>query len=384
MDQDTKKNTSKGEKKNMKSKKSNQNKKNKTKKDKKNDRKRDDVADAIPNVLDVTPIVAVAPIAAVAIPLPDDIHPDQHYTPPVSAQSNTTDHQFPNEGSINPVIYPVVSEIAAVAVPLPDDIHPNQHYIPPVSNQPSAMFPNQEGRNQPNIGSPISGNGNVKLKDQGYSSGLIYSIGLNNVICPLRIWVVDNSGSMKKRDGHRISENKRTKQPFLLECTRWAEMQDTVEYHARMAAQLESPTVFRLLNKASTGQQQFSIGERGHQFIQEDLNIALETIWRTVPNGKTPLVEHIYQIRSVIMPIRNSLCQDGQKVVVVIATDGLPTDSSGTICLERFKVALRSLLQLPILLVIRLCTDMKSVVKFYHKLDADLEYKLEVLDDFFG
>ena len=60
---------------------------------------------------------------------------------------------------------------------------------------------------------------------------------------PLSIWIVDNSGSMIHVDGHRIIQKQN--QLKLVECTRWAEMQQTIEYHAMMAAQLQSPTVFR-------------------------------------------------------------------------------------------------------------------------------------------
>lgn len=75
------------------------------------------------------------------------------------------------------------------------------------------------------------------------------------------------------------------------------------------------------------------------------------------------------------------------KVAVILATDGLPTDSQGyggDEITEAFINSLRALEGLPIWLVIRLCTDESDVTDFYNKLDGMLELSLEVLDDFLG
>jgi hypothetical protein len=80
-----------------------------------------------------------------------------------------------------------------------------------------------------------------------------------------------------------------------------------------------------------------------------------------------------------------SLRQDGTKVVVVLATDGLPTDSHGQCDIttkREFTQALRSLEGLPVWIVVRLCTDEDDVVEYYNNLDAQLELSIEVLDDF--
>ena len=79
------------------------------------------------------------------------------------------------------------------------------------------------------------------------------------------------------------------------------------------------------------------------------------------------------------------LRQNGQKAVIVIATDGLPTETNVNgheKNKELFVKAMRSLEGLPIWIVIRLCTDDEHVVNFYNDLDEQLELSLEVLDDF--
>jgi hypothetical protein len=56
-----------------------------------------------------------------------------------------------------------------------------------------------------------------------------------------RTWIVDNSGSMVTKDGHRIVETSRSK--FQGQCvTRWEELVETVLYHAELASILRTPT----------------------------------------------------------------------------------------------------------------------------------------------
>lgn len=226
------------------------------------------------------------------------------------------------------------------------------------------------------------------MKEQGFPTGLARAMTRNNAAFPLRIWVVDNSGSMSSSDGHRMVETKNKNEVKIVNCTRWTEIQETVEYHAQMAALLRAPTVFRLLNDPGriSGPQQFSIAERGEENLDEDLAIALQTM-RSSPNGTTPLAEHVREIRENIRSLEPSLIQDGTKVVIVLATDGLPTDYRG-LCDHRTKQefidALRTLGGLPVWVVIRLCTDEDDVVEFYNELDSLPEISLEVLDDFMG
>ena len=225
------------------------------------------------------------------------------------------------------------------------------------------------------------------LHSQGFTEGLTEALLRNNRAFPLRIWVVDNSGSMNARDGHRLVETAKQKDVKLVDCTRWAEMQQTVEYHIQMAALTESPTVFRLLNDPGrvAGPQQFSVAEQGSSQLDADVARAQSTILNTSPGGVTPLIPHIHEIRDNVRALEPQLRAEGTKVVVVLATDGLPTNEMGmsdSLLQSQFVNALRELEGLPVWMVVRLCTDEDNVVEFWSELDKQLELSLEVLDDF--
>ena len=59
-----------------------------------------------------------------------------------------------------------------------------------------------------------------QLTNQGYTRGLANSLSNTIKNFPLRIWVVDNSGSMRNTDGHRFVETKRSQDVKVVNCSR--------------------------------------------------------------------------------------------------------------------------------------------------------------------
>jgi len=225
-----------------------------------------------------------------------------------------------------------------------------------------------------------------ELVSQGYTSGMTKAIGNCVNTFPLRIWLVDNSGSMATSDGNRMV-NAKNGELKSVSCTRWKEIQETVDYHVHLSALLRAPTTFRLLNNPGqcAGQQIFSVADKGDWMIPSDAEIARNTMNNAYPSGVTPLSKHIYEIREQVVLMAPNLNAQGCKVTIVLATDGLPTDSRGTggkIEQMNFLEAMRSLEGLPVWIVIRLCTDNDAVVEFYNDLDRQLELSVEVLDNF--
>eukprot|EP00977_Amphora_coffeiformis_P009970 scaffold2330_cov153-Amphora_coffeaeformis.AAC.2 len=228
---------------------------------------------------------------------------------------------------------------------------------------------------------PTAGQENIRissqtirdLRDQGFTQGLAESLQTNKRAFPLSIWIIDNSGSMNQRDGHRFVETTNSSVVKVVECTRWAEMQQTVSYHVQLAALLQSPTVFRMLNDPGrvAGPQQFSIAETTTSSspgggsdamtrISEQVAVAQQVMLNTTPGGVTPLIPHLQEVRQNILDMEDQLRAEGAKVVLVLATDGLPTDERGIsdrATQQQFVSALRSLEGLPVWIVVRLCTD---------------------------
>jgi hypothetical protein len=176
----------------------------------------------------------------------------------------------------------------------------------------------------------------------------------------------------------------------IVPCTRWKELQGTIEYHAELGGLIEATTTFRLLNDpgAMIGPQEFTVGDMAStKSIDDQVTAAISIVQRTQPGGVTPLTQHIQEITSRIATIADSLRSQGQKAVVVIATDGLPSDQSGLSndrVRQQFVDALQRLQQLPVWVVVRLCTNDDSVVEYYNDLDKVLELPMECLDDFLG
>lgn len=211
-------------------------------------------------------------------------------------------------------------------------------------------------------------------------TGLAQELGKTKVTFPIRFWICDNSGSMQTSDGSELrGSNKESLQ--VVHCTRWKELQSTLEYHCELAGLISAQTIFRFLNDPGQYPQEFSIEHPSH--VAGGIHI----VRNVQPAGVTPLTSHLNNIYDRVSDLATMLRSSGQRAVVVIATDGLPSDNMGKSNNEtrrQFIDGLRRLQSLPVWIVFRLCTDDNAVVEFYNELDRILEAPLEVIDDFFG
>eukprot|EP00586_Coscinodiscus_wailesii_P023926 CAMPEP_0172503382 /NCGR_PEP_ID=MMETSP1066-20121228/168729_1 /TAXON_ID=671091 /ORGANISM="Coscinodiscus wailesii, Strain CCMP2513" /LENGTH=395 /DNA_ID=CAMNT_0013279095 /DNA_START=73 /DNA_END=1257 /DNA_ORIENTATION=+ len=231
-----------------------------------------------------------------------------------------------------------------------------------------------------------------ELKTSGFTDGLIAKLRDNTKEIPMRIWILDNSGSMNRNDGCRVVETADGKMKQVA-CTRWAELQDCMNDHLDLMGCMRTPTVLRFLNDPgiTTGPQRMSICENADQSrvnnLERDIFNAKTMIRSVRPDGVTPLVQHIREIEAQVRLIEPELSREGKRVVVIVATDGLPNttgdaeDSHSLECRE-FLEMLTDLFKLPVWVNIRLCTRDEHVVNFYGDIDQQMELSVDVLSDF--
>jgi hypothetical protein len=292
-------------------------------------------------------------------------------------------------------------------------------------------------------------NNNLRRHDKLLELGIDIPFGLRQQLLTnayesihKRIWILDNSGSMNIMDGHQVLLDQQSQQQQQQQhdptttppttnndhnsilCSRWLEVQETVQCHAQLSSVLGIPTDFHLLNPPKIangpfsllrGQQTFRVGykttasddqHRNSNQSTKDLKRVQNVMVRTEPNGQTPLAQSITNIRREIVSLQSQLELLGQKVCLVIATDGSNytprnvdrmiravstvnnnNDNNGSSAggggtkavpllestyyiseEERQRdviEALSSLQGLPVVVVIRLCTDHQPLVDFY-------------------
>lgn len=185
---------------------------------------------------------------------------------------------------------------------------------------------------------------------------------------PVRYFIVDDSGSMAKNDGHRRIENGNANK--LVPCSRWAEVTDALRFHAGLAEAVGIPTEFRLLNGAPP----MIVGEGtddGAAYKQ------LNEILDRSPGGATPLCRHVSEVIDRLKAVEDRLRANAQKAVIIIMTDGDASDGN-------MAEAMALLENLPVWVVVRLCTDEEDIGTYWNSIDQQLELEIDVLDDLVG
>lgn len=133
-----------------------------------------------------------------------------------------------------------------------------------------------------------------------------------------------------------------------------------------MAAQ--APSEFRFINTTKS----ILIGsglDTGDARYEE-----LKTLFKKNPENGTPLCRHIRDVIEKVKVLEPQLRDQNQKACVTIATDGEPTDGD-------LVEAMQALKELPVIVVVKLCTDDRKVVDFWNNVDTQLELDMDVIDD---
>jgi hypothetical protein len=132
-------------------------------------------------------------------------------------------------------------------------------------------------------------------------------------------------------------------------------------------------TEFRFLNACGP----LVIGQKDGSGVSEANMKTLFRVLEGSPAGGTPLCEHIRAVTAGIQAAAPSLKANGQKAVVIIATDGESSDGN-------MSDAMRPLQALPVHVIVRLCTDDERIKQYWNNIDRELELEVDILDDFAG
>jgi len=203
------------------------------------------------------------------------------------------------------------------------------------------------------------------LKSQNWPTGLIEMLIQGFLKTPIRFIIVDNSGSMASSDGQQIINQ--GNQGRFVKCSRWTELTGALRFHAALAEAARAPTEFRLLNNALPIL--LGVGDDNGQKLHQ-----LFDLFDQSPSGGTPLCRHIGEIVAQITALAPQLYANNQKAVLIIASDGEASDGDVSRAMEPLK-------NLPVWVVIRLCTGEERICEYWSNIDKQLEIDMDVLDD---
>jgi len=174
------------------------------------------------------------------------------------------------------------------------------------------------------------------------------------------VCLCDDSGSM----ANTVQDEASSCDPFAIKKTRWDELCTTVQTIAEAATALDKD-----------GIDIFFLNRPGMQNVVSTEQI--RGLFVTPPNGYTPTVD---ALRNVLIAKAQSLKE--RKVLLILLTDGEPTDVSGNVQINEFVLFIR---QKPSNLYVSIvaCTDDESVISYLDQLD-DTVPNVDVSDDFYN
>ncbi|KAK1733946.1 hypothetical protein QTG54_015473 [Skeletonema marinoi] len=205
-----------------------------------------------------------------------------------------------------------------------------------------------------------------------------------------RLWLMENSSSMKTRDGHRAKIDAQLKHIKREDGhSRWAELTQTVDFHVKMSARCFIPTKFWLVNDPgpSVGPQRFAVAWGSHDDVKTERTIALDMMNRVrLDTDQIPLARQLRKIEKRVREEAPRLMSANKVVTVILCTQGRQTDeygNEGSAVMKDLVDSLEALSKLPVKIVVRLCADDEKAIELFNKID-DKFNSVDVLDDYWG
>lgn len=174
------------------------------------------------------------------------------------------------------------------------------------------------------------------------------------------VFLFDDSGSMNCPLMDSPLNNDKT----LLKATRWDELQ----YFAKIS--VEIATLFD-----PEGVSVYFLNKYPSPVLNIKNERQVQQLFKDKPNGFTPLPRVLDQVLT-----ENAVFLSEKKLLVVIVTDGEPTNDQGKVAIPYFKEVLQRR-HPKVYTTIVACTDDEDAVEYLNKWDRELK-NLDVVDDF--
>lgn len=179
-----------------------------------------------------------------------------------------------------------------------------------------------------------------------------------------RLWIIDNSGSMGTMDGNKLITRGQKRQ--FVKASRWDELHDTVIEQAKLAFYLGAAIEFRPLNALEM--------DRQLKVEHESDLLQVEKMMARPPSGRTPLCLRIRECIHQLCIDTNTL-GSGERLLLVICSDGEASDGDAA-------TALLPLADMPVDVIVKICSDEEHIVEYWNNIDAQVEnVSIDIIDD---
>ena len=195
-----------------------------------------------------------------------------------------------------------------------------------------------------------------------------------------RLWLMENTSSMKILDSHRAKTDSKLK--YIKNeggHSRWTELSQTVDFHIKMSARCFIPTKFWLVNDpgSSVGPKRFAVAWGAHDDVKTERAIALDMMSNriTLDTDHNHLSHQLRKIERRVKEEAPRLMATNKVVTIVLCTQGRQTDedgNEGSAVLEDFVDSLEALSKLPVKIVVRLCANDEKATELCNKIDDKL------------
>jgi len=177
------------------------------------------------------------------------------------------------------------------------------------------------------------------------------------------VMILDDSSSMYTPN---IDQNQKNTSPYSRLPTRWDELKHVVSIIVDLASTLDPDGIdIYFLNRSP--------------LLHVNDSSKLNETFSRLPNGPTPIARVLYEVL-----IKKRLQTNDRKLLILIATDGLPTDDNGQNDLKRLENVLRNE-RYPsmdrIYVTFIACTNDLQSVGYLNEFDKKIPY-VDVLDDY--